>query len=81
MNNFLYFWNHFAFILLMMGGLFIIITSQNYLKKIVGLAIFQTAVFVFFVFEIPIKFLFVEHYGKVSIVSFIIVRCKRGRSA
>ena len=49
MNNFIYFWNHFAFILLMIGGLFIIITSQNYLKKIVGLAIFQTAVFVFFV--------------------------------
>ena len=33
----------------MVGGLFIIITSQNYLKKVVGLAIFQTAVFVFFV--------------------------------
>ena len=49
MSNFIYFWNHFAFILLMVGGLFIIITSQNYLKKVVGLAIFQTAVFVFFV--------------------------------
>ncbi|MDB3973260.1 cation:proton antiporter subunit C [Alphaproteobacteria bacterium] len=49
MNNFLYFWNHFAFVLLMVGGLFIIIVSQNYIKKIVGLAIFQTSVFVFFV--------------------------------
>jgi multicomponent Na+:H+ antiporter subunit C len=33
----------------MVGGLFIIITSQNYIKKIVGLTIFQTSVFVFFV--------------------------------
>lgn len=49
MTNFLYFWNHFAFILLMVAGLFIIITSQNYIKKIIGLAIFQTSVFIFFV--------------------------------
>ena len=49
MINFLYFWNHFAFVILMVSGLFIIITSQNYIKKIVGLAIFQTSVFVFFV--------------------------------
>ena len=49
MTNFLYFWNHFAFVILMVSGLFIIITSQNYIKKIVGLAIFQTSVFVFFV--------------------------------
>ena len=50
MTNFLYFWNHFAFVILMVSGLFIIITSQNYIKKIVGLAIFQTSVFVFFFF-------------------------------
>ena len=49
MTNLLFFWNHFAFIILMVSGLFIIITSQNYIKKIVGLAIFQTSVFVFFV--------------------------------
>ena len=49
MTDFLYFWNHFAFVILMVSGLFIIITSQNYIKKIVGLAIFQTSVFVFFV--------------------------------
>ena len=49
MTNFLYFLNHFAFVILMVSGLFIIITSQNYIKKIVGLAIFQTSVFVFFV--------------------------------
>ena len=49
MTNLLFFWNHFAFIILMVSGLFIIITRQNYIKKIVGLAIFQTSVFVFFV--------------------------------
>ena len=49
MIDILYFWNHFAFVILMVSGLFIIITSQNYIKKFVGLAIFQTSVFVFFV--------------------------------
>ena len=49
MIDILYFWNHFAFVILMVSGLFIIITSQNYIKKIVGLAIFQTSVFIFFV--------------------------------
>ena len=49
MTNLLFFWNHFAFIILMVSGLFIIITSQNYIKKIVGLAIFQTSVFLLYI--------------------------------
>ena len=33
----------------MVSGLFIVLISSNYIKKIIGLAIFQTSVFVFFI--------------------------------
>ena len=33
----------------MMGGLFIVISQTNLVKKLVGLAIFQTSVFLFYI--------------------------------
>jgi multicomponent Na+:H+ antiporter subunit C len=33
----------------MMGGLFIVISQNNMMKKLVGLAIFQTSVFLFYI--------------------------------
>ena len=33
----------------MMGGLFIVISQNNMVKKLVGLAIFQTSVFLFYI--------------------------------
>ena len=40
-------WNYLVVIVLMMGGLFIVISQTNLVKKLVGLAIFQTSVFLF----------------------------------
>ena len=42
-------WNYLVVILLMMGGLFIVISQNNTVKKLVGLAIFQTSVFLFYI--------------------------------
>lgn len=42
-------WNYLVVICLMMGGLFIVISQQNLVKKLVGLAIFQTSVFLFYI--------------------------------
>ncbi|HCA14872.1 MAG TPA: Na+/H+ antiporter subunit C, partial [Alphaproteobacteria bacterium] len=42
-------WNYLIVILLMMGGLFIVISQNNMVKKLVGLAIFQTSVFLFYI--------------------------------
>lgn len=42
-------WNYLAVICLMMGGLFIVISQTNLVKKLVGLAIFQTSVFIFYI--------------------------------
>ena len=42
-------WNYLVVICLMMGGLFIVISHQNLVKKLVGLAIFQTSVFLFYI--------------------------------
>lgn len=41
--------NYFVFILLMMLGLYGIFMKHNYMKKIIGLNIFQTAIILFFV--------------------------------
>ena len=38
-------WNYWIVFLLMMIGLFLVIGRKNFLKKIVGLTIFQTSVF------------------------------------
>ena len=52
MSEFLYLfsqWNYIIVIVLMMAGLFIVISRQNFVKKLVGLAIFQTSVFLFYI--------------------------------
>ena len=42
-------WNYWVVFILMMIGLFIVIDRKNLLKKIVGLAIFQTSVFLLYI--------------------------------
>ena len=42
-------WNYLIVICLMMGGLFVVISQNNMVKKLVGLAIFQTSVFLFYI--------------------------------
>ena len=41
--------NYWFFIVLMMTGLYIVITKGNLVKKVVGLNIFQTSVFMFYI--------------------------------
>ncbi|PHR80696.1 MAG: Na+/H+ antiporter subunit C [Colwellia sp.] len=41
--------NYWVVVVLMMSGLYIIIAHGNLIKKIVGLAIFQTSVFIFYI--------------------------------
>ena len=41
--------NYWLFIILMMTGLYIVIAKGNLVKKIVGLNIFQTSVFMFYI--------------------------------
>ena len=41
--------NYWIVILLMMTGLYIVISCRNMLKKIIGLNIFQTSVFMFYI--------------------------------
>lgn len=41
--------NYWVVIILMMSGLYILIANENLVKKIIGLSIFQTSVFIFFI--------------------------------
>ena len=41
--------NYWLFIILMMTGLFIVMSRGNLIKKVVGLNIFQTSVFMFYI--------------------------------
>ena len=41
--------NYWAIVVLMMLGLHIVFASQNLIKRLVGLSIFQTSVFVFYI--------------------------------
>jgi multicomponent Na+:H+ antiporter subunit C len=41
--------NYWIVILLMMAGLYMVISTRNYLKMIVGLNLFQTSVFIFYI--------------------------------
>jgi len=41
--------NHWIVIILMMIGLYIVIAHGNLIKKIIGLTIFQTSVFIFYI--------------------------------
>jgi len=42
-------WNYLVFIMLMMIGLFMVISRRNLVKKLIGLTIFQTALFLFYI--------------------------------
>ena len=42
-------YNYWIVILLMMTGLYVVIASHNLIKKIVGLNIFQTSVFILYI--------------------------------
>lgn len=70
MNEFLEFivsrFNYWIYIVLMMVGLYAMISKRNYIKKLVGMIIFQTAIILFYVSigvkrgaTIPI----IEHHG------------------
>lgn len=41
--------NFWIAILLIMGGLYIVMTRRNFIKKIIGLNVFQTAVFILYI--------------------------------
>lgn len=42
-------WNYVIVVILMMSGLFIVVSRYNLVKKLVGLSIFQTSVFLFYI--------------------------------
>ena len=42
-------WNYLVVVALMMVGLFTVMSRQNLVKKLIGLTIFQTAVFLFYI--------------------------------
>ena len=42
-------WAYVAFVVLMIVGLYMMIASPNLVKKVIGLNVFQSAVFLFFV--------------------------------
>ena len=42
-------WNYLVVVVLMMTGLFIVMSRQNLVKKLIGLTLFQTAVFLFYI--------------------------------
>ena len=48
-HEFLGIWNYWIVFILMMIGLYIIISKKSLLKKIVGLSIFQTSVFLLYI--------------------------------
>ena len=41
--------NYWIVVILMMAGLYIVMSSRHLVKKIIGLNIFQTAVFILFI--------------------------------
>ncbi len=41
--------NHWVFVILLMTGLFAVVHKSNLIKKLIGLSIFQSAVFLFYV--------------------------------
>ena len=42
-------WNYLVVVMLMMIGLFTVMSRQNLVKKLIGLTLFQTAVFLFYI--------------------------------
>ncbi len=49
MTTLLALFNYWIVIILMMTGLYIMITRHNLIKKLIGLSIFQTAIFYFYI--------------------------------
>lgn len=49
MTTLLSLFNYWIVIILMMTGLYIMITRHNLIKKLIGLSIFQTAIFYFYI--------------------------------
>ena len=47
--------NYWAFIFLMMVGFYILISQGNLIKKIVGLSVFQTSVFILYISMVKIR--------------------------
>ena len=47
--------NYWIVIILMMIGFYIVISDSNLIKKIIGLSIFQTSVFIFFISMSEVK--------------------------
>lgn len=43
------YYNYWVFVFLMMTGFYVVISANNLVKKIVGLNIFQTSVFIFYI--------------------------------
>lgn len=43
------FYNYWIVVLLMMTGFYLVITSPNLIRKIIGLNVFQTSVFIFYI--------------------------------
>lgn len=41
--------NYWVVVLLMMTGLYVVMASRNLIKKMVGLSLFQTSVFIFYI--------------------------------
>ncbi|HYW91519.1 MAG TPA: cation:proton antiporter subunit C [Gammaproteobacteria bacterium] len=49
MSTFLGLYNYWIAVLLMMGGFYVVIAEGNLVKKVVGLNIFQTSVFILYI--------------------------------
>ncbi len=49
MRTFLGLYNYWVVVLLMMGGFYVVIAQGNLLKKLVGLNLFQTSVFILYI--------------------------------
>lgn len=49
MNELLGHFNYLIVVLLMMMGLYMVIASSNLIKKLIGLSVFQTAVFILYI--------------------------------
>ena len=47
--EFLQHYNYYIFIVLMMAGFYLLLSARNLIKKVIGLNLFQTAVFVFYI--------------------------------
>ena len=49
MSNFLGLYNYWIVIALMMAGFYVVVASGNLIKKIIGLNVFQTSVFILYI--------------------------------